>query len=92
MRGGKVFVQFLFFLSFILVLTGCNSYTETNEGDYNVIWISLDTLRADHLSCYGYYRNTSPNICNFAEDSLMYKDVLAQAPSTIPSHTSMFTS
>jgi len=54
-----------------------------------VILISLDTLRADHLSCYGYTRETSPNIDSIIEDSIMFENVYAQSPWTLPSHTSM---
>jgi arylsulfatase A-like enzyme len=58
----------------------------------NVLFISLDTLRADHLGSYGYERPTSPNIDRLAARALLFKDVLAQAPTTAPSHLSMFSS
>ena len=58
----------------------------------NVILISLDTLRPDHLGCYGYSKPTSPNLDAFCEESVVYEQVIAQAPSTLPSHASMFTS
>jgi arylsulfatase A-like enzyme len=58
----------------------------------NVILISIDTLRADHLGCYGYHRNTSANIDLFSRDCILFKNAIAQAPSTLPSHASMFTS
>lgn len=51
----------------------------------NVILISVETLRPDHLSCYGYERNTSPNIDKFAEESVLYEHCYAHAPSTGPS-------
>jgi arylsulfatase A-like enzyme len=60
--------------------------------DSNVILISLDTLRADHLGCYGYPRDTSPAIDAFAEDSVLFKLAVSQAPDTLPSHVSVFTS
>ncbi len=56
----------------------------------NVILISIDTLRADHLGVYGYYRNTSPNIDEFAKDAIVFENAFAQAPWTLPSHASMF--
>jgi arylsulfatase A-like enzyme len=67
------------------------------EEDYkcpncNVILISIDTLRADHFGCYGYEKNTTPNIDEFAKDSVLFKETIAQAPSTLPSHASIFTS
>jgi arylsulfatase len=59
----------------------------------NVILIVLDTLRADHLGSYGYAVNTSPNIDHFArEEAVLFETVIAQAPSTLPSHASIFTS
>lgn len=60
--------------------------------DRNVILISIDTLRADHLSCYGYSRSTSPNIERLAEDGVIFLNARSQAPWTLPSHASMFTS
>lgn len=57
-----------------------------------VILISIDTLRPDHLGCYGYKRNTSPNIDRFAaQDALLFTRACAQAPYTLPSHMSMLT-
>jgi arylsulfatase A-like enzyme len=61
--------------------------------DYNVILISVDTLRADRLNCYGYdRRRTSPNIDAFAADAILFENYVAAAPWTTPSHMSMFTS
>ena len=58
----------------------------------NVILISLDTLRADHLGCYGYPKETSPNIDRFCHDAVFFTTPIAQASSTKPSHASIFTS
>ena len=57
----------------------------------NVILISIDTLRADHLGIYGYKRNTSPYIDRFFRDGLVFERAYSQAPWTLPSHASMFT-
>lgn len=54
----------------------------------NVIYVMVDTLRADHLSCYGYNRNTSPNIDDFAKDSMRFSKAIAQAPWTTASISS----
>lgn len=59
---------------------------------YNVILISLDTLRADHLGCYGYERETSPNLDAFAKQAVFFENSICHAPSTLPSHVSIFTS
>lgn len=55
----------------------------------NVILISLDTLRADHLGCYGYQRDTSPHIDTLAEDAALFERTYAQSSWTLPSHMSM---
>lgn len=57
----------------------------------NVVLVSIDTLRADHLSTYGYGRTTSPTIDRFAGQSLVFEHAFAQAPNTLPSHMSIFT-
>ncbi len=57
----------------------------------NVILISIDTLRADHLGSYGYSRNTSPNIDRFFSDGATFTRAYAQSPWTLPSHMSMIT-
>ena len=57
-----------------------------------VLLVSLDTLRQDHLGCYGYGRDTSPNLDRFArEDAVLFEAAYAQAPYTLPSHMSIFT-
>lgn len=58
----------------------------------NVIMISLDTLRPDHMPCYGYQRNTTPFLCSFAEENIVFEEAIAQAPWTLPSQASVFTS
>jgi len=56
-----------------------------------VIMVSLDTLRADHLPVYGYKRNTSPHLTEFAYSSVVFEDVTAPSPWTLPSHVTMLT-
>ncbi len=57
-----------------------------------VLLISVDTLRADHLGCYGYSRDTSPFLDRLAAEGILYSQAFAHAPSTLPSHASLFTS
>lgn len=57
----------------------------------NVILVSLDTLRADHLGCYGYPRETTPNIDELAKDSAVFMNTFASSPWTLPSHVSLMT-
>jgi len=57
-----------------------------------VILISIDTLRADHLSAYGYTKIHTPHIDSFAQGGTRFTRAEAQIPLTLPSHTSLFTS
>ena len=57
----------------------------------NVVLITLDTARADHLGCYGYERNTSPNLDRMAAESVLYLDATSTASWTLPAHASLFT-
>jgi arylsulfatase A-like enzyme len=57
-----------------------------------VILISVDTLRADHLSCYGYTRVNTPHIDSLARGGTLFTEINSQAPITLPSHVSLFTS
>ena len=60
--------------------------------DINVILITLDALRSDHLGCYGYGIDTSPHIDKFAQSYALFKNCYSQASWTIPSIASLFTS
>jgi len=57
----------------------------------NILLISIDTLRADHLGCYGYDRPTSPTLDRLATEGVLFEDCSAPAPWTIPSHVSLLT-
>jgi len=62
------------------------------DKDFNIILISIDTLRADHLGCYNYPRNTSPSLDKFRENAVLFRWCIAQSSSTLTSHASMLTS
>lgn len=81
-KGGKQ--NFSFWYNPVLYNKGKNSR--------NVILISIDTLRADHLGCYGYERDTSPNIDSLAAESALFFNAYASSPWTLPSHVSILTS
>lgn len=57
----------------------------------NVVWFCVDTLRADHLSCYNYFRKTSPTLDRLAEEGALFTGSRANAVATGPGFTSMFT-
>jgi arylsulfatase A-like enzyme len=56
----------------------------------NVILITMDTMRADHMSCYGYERHTSPRMDAFADSATFYTRSMASSPWTVPTHASLF--
>ncbi len=56
-----------------------------------IILITVDTLRADHLSVYGYARDTSPHLADFARRSTLYSKARSPAAWTLPAHASLFT-
>lgn len=58
---------------------------------YNVVIITIDTLRADHLGCYGYTRPTSIRIDRLAHDGVLFENTVCQSSQTLPSHASIFT-
>jgi len=57
----------------------------------NIVLLSLDTVRADHTSLYGYSRKTTPELERFAAGSTVFLNATASSNFTLPSHTSMFT-
>jgi len=57
----------------------------------HVIFISLDTTRADHLGCYGSPWVDTPNLDRIARDSLLFDNFISVSSTTLASHTSMFT-
>ena len=61
-------------------------------GKPNILLISIDTLRADHLGCYGYGRPTSPNIDALAKKGVLFENAFSPASWTLPGHMSIFTS
>jgi arylsulfatase A-like enzyme len=58
----------------------------------NILLITVDTLRADHLSCYGYGWKTSPNIDQLAREGTLFSNAYTPIPLTGPAHFSLFTS
>ena len=75
----------------LLFISSCVS-PKTSKNDFNIVLITIDALRADHLSCYGYERNTTPTIDKIAEEGMLFKNVIAPPSWTAPSMVSLFTS
>ncbi|MEL6347263.1 MAG: sulfatase [Myxococcota bacterium] len=80
----------------LIALTGCWSSPpgDLPAGDADtpdIVFVSIDTLRADHLSSYGYARQTSPFLDQLAADGVRYAHARSASPWTLPAHTTMFT-
>jgi arylsulfatase A-like enzyme len=70
-----------------VLLTGC----APKEGASGIVLISIDTLRADHLGCYGYSRETSPFLDELAARGTLFEQAISTSSWTLPSHATMLT-
>ena len=80
--GNKKILFSLLFLSAVAVAIGYLCFSSPPvlpSGDPNVVLITVDALRADHLGCYGYQRNTSPNIDALARKGALFTQAIAQS-------------
>jgi arylsulfatase A-like enzyme len=70
-------------------------YSEANgalpDSAFNVVLLTIDALRPDHLGCYGYPRDTSPAIDSLAAAGAIFNNALVQYPMTSPNFATMFT-
>ena len=72
-----------------LFLTGCGKKRQGKRP--NIIVLTVDTLRADHTSMYGYHRDTTPVINAFAKSAMVFDNAVVSRGSTRPSYASMLT-
>ena len=81
-----------------LILSACTAFTActgapeaARAAQPNVLLITIETLRADHVGTYGYPRNTTPNLDRIAARGARFDNTVAQAPFTLPSIASLMT-
>ncbi len=86
-----VFGTGLFLEQTPLVAEGNTAASLRGSDKPNVILITMDTVRADHLSVYGYERDTTPSLRRLAEESVLYTNAISTSNMTLPSHASIFT-
>lgn len=91
MKNIVFFVLLIFVLTVSEVFSSGNIPAENKE-KLNVILIVIDSLRANHLGCYGYYRNTSPNIDKLAKEGVLFSRTFSQGARTLISFPSLLTS
>ena len=94
-QGRCAAVAFLGRLLCLLVLlapsAACQFGEPAEERPLNLVLVVIDTLRADHLGCYGYNRDTSPNLDALAERSAVFDRAYTHSPWTLPSLASILT-
>ncbi len=87
-----MWLSFRRILFLLTALTAAQATAQTPEKSApNVVLITIDTLRADHLGCYGYKQIKTPNIDGLAADSGRFERAYTVVPVTLPSHTAMLT-
>src|SRR5947208_5417624 len=75
----------------VLFLIALTIKLQAAEKKSNVIIITIDTVRADHLGCYGYGLIQTPNIDALARSSVRFSHAFTMVPLTLPAHASLFT-
>ncbi len=79
----------------LIILTGCGDASapaDVQPVGPNVLLISIDTLRADHLGAYGYQRPTSPNLDRIARQGVVFENHISSTSWTLPAHAALFSS
>jgi hypothetical protein len=88
------------YLAGVILLAGCHSKQAAVPGSsdaiprlrpLNVVVVTVDTLRPDHLGCYGYPNIETPALDGLAQRGALFENAVAQTPLTPPSHASIFT-
>jgi arylsulfatase A-like enzyme len=74
-----------------LLACACGGADGERDGRPDILLISVDTLRADHLGCYGYERDTSPALDGLAAEGVLFTTATSSTSWTLPAHASMFT-
>jgi arylsulfatase A-like enzyme len=72
----------------MVMAIGCSGSLDEVQ---RIVVVTFDTTRADRIGCYGYEQASTPNLDRFAGESVLFEQAVAQAATTLPSHTTMFT-
>lgn len=71
----------------VVALAGCGEAAPK----WNVLLVTFDTTRADHLGCYGHPRGATPNVDQMAADAVLFRNAYSSLPLTLPSHSTILT-
>ena len=77
-------------LASLTVGSGCHEPKAPSE-PFNFLLLTLDTLRADRLGCYGYSQAETPNLDRLASQGVRFEEAISPVPSTLPSHATILT-
>ncbi len=91
-KGGGTMAVLVMVLSVAILAVSCTSGGESADMHPSVVLVVVDTLRADHLGCYGYGGPTSPNLDELAGQGVRFDQLVSAAPWTLPSVVSLMTS
>ena len=92
--GASLMMLIVSFLALVFqtpIAAGSKKQHGQNVSLPNVILITLDTTRADHLTPYGYKRDTTPFLAKLASEGVLFENAFAVSSWTLPSHSSIFT-
>jgi arylsulfatase A-like enzyme len=92
LKAAGLAVVGLAILSALGLLAGNLTYGLAHKPGKNLIIVCVDALRPDHLSCYGYAKETSPNIDALARSGAIFERAICQSPGSTASHASVMTS
>lgn len=92
LRASRIRLAMIFFLLFLVFLASLVMLARSRKapGQPNILFITIDTVRADHLSCYGYRKNTTPNIDWMARRGCRFRQAYSVTDRTEVSHYAMF--
>lgn len=90
MNRAKSYCGRVFAIGICLAVLACGRKDPVPQ-PVNVLLISIDSLRADHVGCYGYGRDTTPEIDRLARDGVIFKNHVSTTSWTLPAHISLFT-
>lgn len=90
-RGFMIFFQSRIVLAAFVAGLLCSVASAAGKPGPNVVVITIDTLRADHLACYGYHRIKTPAIDQLARTGVRFANAFTAVPITLPSHTVLMT-
>lgn len=78
-------------LSLSWLLAGCQKPPSPSSAQPDVLLVSIDSLRPDHLGCYGYGRPTSPTLDRLAAEGVRFAQAVSSTSWTLPAHAALFT-